>query len=73
VPAGLDEDAVLAWIEARRGVRTKGFVRTTAGDRVVQGVGRRLELVPMVGLEVPDALFGAAGGRVVVIRREAGG
>jgi cobalamin biosynthesis protein CobW len=68
VPSGLDEDAVLAWIEARRGVRTKGFVRTTAGDRVVQGVGRRLELLPMLDLDVPEALFGPAGGRVVVIR-----
>ncbi len=69
VPAGLDEAEVLAWLEPRRGVRTKGFVRTTAGDRVVQGVGRRVELSPVEGLSVPPTLYGDAGGRVVVIRR----
>ncbi|MFN7144047.1 MAG: CobW family GTP-binding protein [Myxococcota bacterium] len=65
VPDGLPEAEAFAWIEARRGLRTKGFVRTAEGVRVVQGVGRRLELVPPGDLVVsPDVL-----GRVVVIRR----
>lgn len=67
VPDDLDEGAAHDWIHERRGVRTKGFVRTTAGVRVVQGVGRRLELVPPGDLPVPDELVG----RVVVIRRRA--
>ena len=66
-PEGLDDDAMLAWIEARRGVRTKGFVRTQSGVRVVQGVGRRVELAEPGGLDVPSELVG----RVVVIERRA--
>lgn len=65
VPPGLSVDDATAWLEARRGVRTKGFVETTEGPRVVQGVGRRLELVEPAGPGVPAELLG----RVVVIRR----
>ncbi len=65
VPDDLDSDAALAWIGARRGLRTKGFVRTTEGVRIVQGVGRRLELTEPGGLPVPEELLG----RVVVIVR----
>ena len=65
VPDDLDPDAALAWIGARRGLRTKGFVRTTEGVRIVQGVGRRLELTEPGDLVVPEALLG----RVVVIVR----
>ncbi len=66
VPEGMDEDACYAWIFARRGVRTKGFVRTTEGLRVVQGVGRRLELVPIQ----PGGVAAELVGRVVVIDRQ---
>ncbi|MDP2304456.1 MAG: CobW family GTP-binding protein [Pseudomonadota bacterium] len=66
VPDGLPEAEAYAWIDARRGLRTKGFVRTREGLRIVQGVGRRLELVPPGDLPVPPQLVG----RVVVIRRE---
>ena len=62
VPAGMSAEAALAWIEARKGLRTKGFVRTTEGVRVVQGVGRRLELTAADG-PVDEGLVG----RVVVI------
>ncbi len=65
VPDDLDPDGALAWIGARRGLRTKGFVRTTAGVRIVQGVGRRLELAEPGDMLVPEALLG----RVVVIVR----
>lgn len=61
----LPEAEALAWIEARRGLRTKGFVRTDQGVRVVQGVGRRLELTSPGALVVPEDLVG----RVVVIER----
>jgi hypothetical protein len=42
----------------------KGFVRAAEGLRVVQGVGRRLEVVPAEG-QVPEDLVG----KVVVIGR----
>lgn len=63
VPEGMTLDEALAWADARKGIRTKGFIRTTAGVRVVQGVGRRIELVDPPA-EVPEHLIG----RVVVIR-----
>jgi G3E family GTPase len=62
VPAGMSVAAAAAWIDARKGIRTKGFVRTTEGVRVVQGVGRRLELI-VPDVPVDEALVG----RVVVI------
>lgn len=65
VPHDLSEDAAWDWIYERRGVRTKGFVHTTAGPRIVQGVGRRLELSPFGDLVVDAEMLG----RVVVIRR----
>ncbi len=65
VPDGLGESACHDWIYARRGVRTKGFVRCAEGIRVVQGVGRRLELVAPGPGGVPPELVG----RVVVIDR----
>jgi G3E family GTPase len=67
VPAGMTTDAATAWIAARAGLRTKGFVQTAEGLRVVQGVSRRLELTPPGALVVPPELVG----RVVVIRRAA--
>lgn len=65
VPAGLTLPEAQAWLEARKGLRTKGFVRTSDGVRIVQGVGRRLELVEPGGLRVPEEVIG----RVVVIDR----
>ena len=65
VPDGLPAVEAEAWIAARRGYRTKGFVRTAEGVRIVQGVGRRLELAEPGDLVVPEPLLN----RVVVIRR----
>ncbi len=65
VPDGLSALDAEIWIGERRGLRTKGFVRTTDGPRVVQGVGRRLELTKPTNLTIPDDVWG----RVVVIRR----
>lgn len=68
VPDGLPAAEAEAWIFARRGYRTKGFVRCAEGVRIVQGVGRRFELTEPGGLVVaPDLL-----NRVVVIRRGQG-
>jgi cobalamin biosynthesis protein CobW len=66
IPAGLSADEVLARVEALGGLRVKGFVRTSEGIAVVQGVGRRIEVQPADGPVRPDLL-----GRVVVIRRGA--
>ncbi|MSQ03349.1 MAG: hypothetical protein EXR71_15895 [Myxococcales bacterium] len=66
VPDGLTEAEAWSWIHARRGVRTKGFVRLRDGIRVVQGVAQRLELVVPDGEVAPELL-----GRVVVIQRRA--
>jgi len=68
VPDGLSPAEAEAWIGARRGLRTKGFVRTSAGVRVVQGVGRRLDLAEPGDLVVPEGLMN----RVVVIDRGEG-
>jgi G3E family GTPase len=65
VPAGLAEADAFALIDRQKGLRTKGFVATREGVRIVQGVGRRLELVPAGDLPVPAHLLG----RIVVIRR----
>ena len=64
VPDGWTVAEVEAFLGERRGLRMKGFVRTDAGVHVVQGVGRRLEVVPAGDLAVPEALVG----RVVRIR-----
>lgn len=63
-PGDLSPEALLEWLQPRRGLRTKGFVQTTAGLRIVQGVGRRLELQEPGTLMIDPALLG----RVVVIR-----
>ncbi|HNC98692.1 MAG TPA: GTP-binding protein, partial [Myxococcota bacterium] len=63
-PGDLSPEALLEWLQPRRGLRTKGFVQTTAGLRIVQGVGRRIELQEPGSLAIDPALVG----RVVVIR-----
>jgi cobalamin biosynthesis protein CobW len=61
----VDEDVVLAEVGALQALRAKGFVRTPAGVRVLQGVGPRIELTAPRN-PVPEHLVG----RVVVIHRE---
>ncbi len=63
----VEEAAVRARLSERTTLRAKGFVRTPAGLRVVQGVGRRLEFAEVVGSAPPERLLG----RVVVIARPA--
>ncbi len=64
VEAGLAPEAVRERLLALGALRAKGFVATRDGLRLVQGVGPRLELVP-VESPPPAALVG----RIVVIRR----
>jgi cobalamin biosynthesis protein CobW len=63
VERGVDEAALVARLRALGAVRAKGFVETADGVRLVQGVGRRIELTPATP---PDP---SLCGSLVVIRR----
>jgi len=63
VESGVVEAALVARLRALGAVRAKGFVETAEGPRLVQGVGRRIELTPATP---PDP---ALLGQLVVIRR----
>ena len=61
---GADPEELLTRLRDLGMLRAKGFVRTAHGLRLLQGVGRRLELLDPPGTP-PEQLVG----RVVVIRR----
>jgi len=63
VARGIAEHELVARLRGLGAVRAKGFVETAGGMRLVQGVGRRIELTPAAP---PDA---ALCGQLVVIRR----
>jgi G3E family GTPase len=65
VDDGIEPEALLAWLRCLGMLRAKGFVRTSKGVRLVQGVGRRLELT-----EAPVIPPAALIGRIVVISRD---
>jgi cobalamin biosynthesis protein CobW len=67
VEEGIEPAVLLARLRQHNMLRAKGFVQTSHGLQVVQGVGRRLELCAAVTTP-PAALVG----RIVVIRRAAG-
>jgi cobalamin biosynthesis protein CobW len=64
VENGIEPDVLTARLRRLGALRAKGFVQTSHGLRLVQGVGRRIELAE-VTLPPPAALLG----RVVVITR----
>jgi len=64
IPPGLSAAEVERLLRAEGALRTKGFVELDSGTHLVQGVGRRIELVPPPAPVAPDRI-----GRVVVIRR----
>ena len=64
VADGADAEELLSRLRRLGVLRAKGFVRTSRGLQLLQGVGRRLEL-----LEPPSAPPERLVGRVVVIRR----
>jgi cobalamin biosynthesis protein CobW len=66
VEEGVEPDVLSARLRRLGALRAKGFVQTAHGLRLVQGVGRRLELAEVL-LPPPAALLG----RVVVITRTA--
>jgi G3E family GTPase len=64
VEAGVALDRLEARLRDTGALRIKGFVETTAGVRVVQGVGPRIEFKEPAEPPAPELL-----GRLVVIRR----
>lgn len=64
IPPGMDLEAIEARLRAEGGLRVKGFVETDEGVMVVQGVGRRMEIVP-ADVVPPRKMLG----KVVVIRK----
>ncbi len=64
LPAGLPSAEVVARLRELGALRAKGFVATSEGLRLVQGVGARIELASAEVAPPPDLV-----GRVVVIRR----
>ncbi|MEN0061921.1 MAG: GTP-binding protein [Myxococcota bacterium] len=62
----VNEAAVRERVLAEGALRTKGFVNTDNGIRVVQGVGPRIEIRPPTRPVPPDLV-----GKVVVIHRDA--
>lgn len=65
IPAGMAPEQVIERVRRVGALRAKGFVETRDGLRLLQGVGSRLELLP-VAARPPEGLLG----RVVTIRRE---
>jgi G3E family GTPase len=63
---GQSEEVIRETVLGQKAVRAKGFVESSTGVRVVQGVGRRVELSPVDQPVGKDLL-----GRVVVIKLEA--
>jgi hypothetical protein len=62
LPPELSADAIVERLRRLEAIRIKGFVSTSEGVRLVQGVGRRIQLTP-VAAEVPPEVLG----RLVVI------
>ncbi len=63
VPRGIEPERLVERLEALDALRAKGYVETSEGTRLVQVVGRRVDLHDAVSPR-PDLL-----GRLVVIRR----
>ena len=61
---GIEPEALMAQLQGLEMLRAKGFVRTSRGLQLVQGVGRRIELTDVASMPRPTLL-----GRVVVIGR----
>ncbi len=64
VEAGIDGEALVARLRGLGALRAKGFVETSAGLRIVQGVGARFELG-----EVDEPPPAELLGQVVLVRR----
>jgi cobalamin biosynthesis protein CobW len=62
VADGIEPEALVAQLQRRELLRAKGFVRTSRGFQLLQGVGRRIELSDVASIPRPALL-----GRVVLI------
>jgi cobalamin biosynthesis protein CobW len=63
IEPGIDPDQLIARLHSFASLRCKGFVTTSEGHRLVQGVGTRIDLDPIDS--PPKHLLG----RIVIIRR----
>lgn len=66
IDENVEPDALIAHLRQLGVLRAKGFVRTSRGVQLVQGVGRRIE-VTAASVSPPPTLIG----RIVLIRRQA--
>ena len=64
VEKGVDPDNLIQQVQAHQALRAKGFVDTSQGLRLLQGVGSRIDLIESA-IYPPEHLLG----RIVVIRR----
>lgn len=64
IPSGVDPDTIIEQVQSHQALRAKGFVHTSQGLRLLQGVGSRIDLIEPAVIP-PDELLG----RIVVIRR----
>ena len=64
VEPGIDPGTLIKQVRAHQTLRAKGFVETSQGLRLLQGVGTRIDLIE-TSVHPPDHLLG----RIVVIRR----
>ncbi len=68
IEAGIDVAVLTSRLSALGALRVKGFAQTAQGLRVIQGVGRRIELAPLESPPREGML-----GRAVVISKSGGG
>ena len=64
VEPGIDPETLVKQVRAHQALRAKGFVETSQGLRILQGVGTRIDLIE-TSVHPPDHLLG----RIVVIGR----
>jgi cobalamin biosynthesis protein CobW len=64
VADGIEPETLVAQLQALELLRAKGFVRTSRGFQLLQGVGRRIELTDVASIPRPALL-----GRVVMVGR----
>jgi cobalamin biosynthesis protein CobW len=64
VEPGVDSDDLIKTVRAHQALRAKGFILTSQGLRLLQGVGPRIDLTEP-SVTPPDHLLG----RIVIIRR----
>jgi len=64
IAPGIDSEILIKQVQSHQALRAKGFVETSQGLRILQGVGTRIDLIE-TSITPPDHLLN----RIVVIRR----